>query len=96
MEKLKASSDWTKYKLIVDVILPNIETELSNREAVSEEDQEKFNDEYLYNLDMYGDLYGIQELEILLKNYKNYIDSHIKNGSNVEGDPRVCNARGAL
>jgi hypothetical protein len=87
MEKLKASSDWTKYKLIVDVILPNIETELSNREAVSEEDQEKFNDEYLYNLDMYGDLYGIQELEILLKNYKNYIDSHIKNGTNVEGDP---------
>lgn len=85
LSKLQASPDWVRYQLIVNVILPNIDTELSNRNVSSSDDKTELDESYRLDFDTYGDLYGVQELEHYLEQYKNSIEAHEDNGTNVPG-----------
>jgi hypothetical protein len=81
-EEFKKSVYWKNYKMIRDIVIPNIEIEMLNR-ALSEEDvEEDFNEDYKLDFDLYGDSYGINELKYQLNAINNKIAVYKENGYN--------------
>ena len=66
-EALAASSDANDYYQIRDVILPSIQIEIDNRNLPTDEDKEDYIDSYKTD----WKLYGLDELEVKLQDYKN-------------------------
>lgn len=75
-EALKNSPDFTDYDLIVNIIIPNIEIEMSNRELVNSDDYA----EYLDDWETDWKLFGLDELKAKLKGYQDTVTTLKKNG----------------
>lgn len=86
LEKLQASEDWKTYKLIKEIVIPNIEVEIYNRGINDKNLYKDFNDDYKYKFDLYGDSYGVKELEIYRDTIKNNMDALEKNGYGVPSE----------
>lgn len=86
LNALKASEDWKTYKLIKNIIIPNIDIELYNRGLDNKEDYLDFDDSYEYDFDTYGDSYGVQELTIQRDTLKNNLDLLAEKGYDKEGE----------
>lgn len=86
LEKLQASEDWKTYKLIKEIVIPNIEVEIYNRGINDKDLYKDFNDDYKYKFDLYGDSYGVKELEIYRDTIKNNMDALEKNGYGVPSE----------
>lgn len=86
LEKLQASEDWKTYKLIKEIVIPNIEVEIYNRGITDKNLYKDFNDDYKYRFDTYGDSYGVKELEIYRDTIKNNVDALEKNGYGVPSE----------
>ena len=69
-EALEASPDANTYHQIVDVILPNIEIEIANRNLPTSEGETDYLEEYLTTWEWYG----VSELEIKLQTYQNLVN----------------------
>ena len=69
-EALEASPDANTYHQIVDVILPNIEIEIANRNLPTSEGETDYLEEYLTTWKWYG----VSELEIKLQTYQNLVN----------------------
>lgn len=69
-EALEASPDANTYHQIVDVILPNIEIEIANRNLPTSEGESDYLEEYLTTWEWYG----VSELEIKLQTYQNLVN----------------------
>lgn len=79
---LDASDDANKYHQIVDVILPNIEIEISNRKLPSSIDIQ----EYIKTYETTWEYYGIYELEAKLKSYKDIVSLFQKDHYDITYD----------
>lgn len=86
LNALKASEDWKTYKLIKNIIIPNIDIELYNRGLDNKEDYLDFDDSYEYDFDTYGDSYGVQELTIQRDTLKDNLDLLAEKGYDKEGE----------
>lgn len=86
LDKLQSSEDWKTYKLIKEIIIPNIEVEIYNRGIDDKNLYKDFNDDYKYKFDTYGDSYGVKELEICRDTIKNNIEALEKNGYGVPSE----------
>lgn len=82
---LQASPDWKTYKMLKDIVIPNIDIELHNRGLTSKDDYLDFKDDYLYDFGTYGDSYGLTELKIRSEELKNSMDTLAEKGYDVEG-----------
>ena len=82
---LQASPDWKTYKMLKDIVIPNINIELYNRGLSSKDDYLDFKDDYLYDFGTYGDSYGLTELKIRSEELKNNMDTLAEKGYDVEG-----------
>lgn len=71
--RLKTSDDWPNYKMIRDIIIKNIQIEITNRGLDSSEDDLDFDENYKLNFDVYGDSYGVAELEVQLKSLQDQV-----------------------
>ena len=69
-DALDASPDANTYHQIVDVILPNIEIEIANRDLPTSEGESDYLEEYLTTWEWYG----VSELEIKLQTYQNLVN----------------------
>lgn len=69
-EALDASPDANTYYQIVDVILPNIEIEIANRELPTSEGESDYLEEYLTTWEWYG----VSELTIRLQSYQDLVN----------------------
>lgn len=69
-EALDASPDANTYHQIVDVILPNIEIEIANRELPTSEGESDYLEEY----ETTWEWYGVSELEIKLQSYQDIVN----------------------
>lgn len=69
-EALEASPDANTYHQIVDVILPNIEIEIANRNLPTSEGETDYLEEYLTTWKWYG----VSELEIKLQSYQDAVN----------------------
>lgn len=69
-EALDASPDANTYYQIVDVILPNIEIEIANRELPTSEGESDYLEEY----ETTWEWYGVSELEIKLQSYQDAVN----------------------
>lgn len=69
-EALNASPDAATYHQIVDVILPNIEIEIANRELPTSEGETDYLEEY----ETTWEWYGVNELEIKLQSYQDAVN----------------------
>ena len=69
-EALDASPDANTYHQIVDVILPNIEIEIANRELPTSEGESDYLEEYLTTWEWYG----VSELTIRLQSYQDLVN----------------------
>ena len=69
-EALDASPDANTYHQIVDVILPNIEIEIANRELPTSEGETDYLEEYLTTWEWYG----VSELTIRLQSYQDLVN----------------------
>lgn len=69
-EALDASPDANTYHQIVDVILPNIEIEIANRELPTSEGETDYLEEY----ETTWEWYGVNELEIKLQSYQDAVN----------------------
>lgn len=69
-EALEASPDSNIYHQIVDVILPNIEIEIANRELPTSEGETDYLEEY----ETTWEWYGVSELEIKLQSYQDAVN----------------------
>lgn len=69
-EALDASPDANTYHQIVDVILPNIEIEIANRELPTSEGESDYLEEYLTTWEWYG----VNELTIRLQSYQDLVN----------------------
>ena len=69
-EALEASPDANTYHQIVDVILPNIEIEIANRNLPTSEGESDYLEEYLTTWEWYG----VSELEIKLQSYQDAVN----------------------
>lgn len=69
-EALDASPDANTYHQIVDVILPNIEIEIANRELPTSEGESDYLEEY----ETTWEWYGVSELEIKLQSYQDAVN----------------------
>lgn len=69
-EALDASPDANTYHQIVDVILPNIEIEIANRELPTSEGESDYLEEYATTWEWYG----VSELEIKLQSYQDAVN----------------------
>lgn len=69
-EALDASPDANTYYQIVNVILPNIEIEISNRELPTSEGESDYLEEY----ETTWEWYGVNELEIKLQSYQDAVN----------------------
>lgn len=78
-EALKKSADANDYYQIRDVIIPSIKIEISNRDVPTDDDKEKYIDSYKTD----WKLYGLDELQVKLDEYKNIITTCEKGGYNV-------------
>lgn len=83
---LMQSSDWKTYKMLRDIVVPNIDIELNNRTLPSKDDYTDFFDGYLYDFDTYGDSYGVQELKAQQKSLNDRIERLKENGYDEPGD----------
>lgn len=81
---LKDSSptDYANYILIKNQIIPNIDIEMSNRQLENSKDDKEFLDGYKYDFKIYGDSYGVTELENQLTMLKNSLSVLEKKGYN--------------
>lgn len=82
IDKLNASPDANIYHQIVDVILPNIDIEISNRELPTSVGEEDFIETYLTTWDWYG----VNELEIKLQSYQDIVNLLRKNHYDLTWD----------
>lgn len=69
-EALDASPDANTYHQIVDVILPNIEIEIANRELPTSEGETDYLEEY----ETTWEWYGVNELQIKLQSYQDIVN----------------------
>lgn len=69
-EALDASPDANTYHQIVDVILPNIEIEIANRELPTSEGETDYLEEY----ETTWKWYGVNELQIKLQSYQDIVN----------------------
>lgn len=69
-EALDASPDANIYHQIVDVILPNIEIEIANRDLPTSEGETDYLEEY----ETTWEWYGVNELEIKLQSYQDAVN----------------------
>ena len=69
-DALDASPDANTYYQIVDVILPNIEIEIANRELPTSEGESDYLEEYLTTWEWYG----VNELTIRLQSYQDLVN----------------------
>lgn len=69
-EALDASPDANTYHQIVDVILPNIEIEITNRELPTSEGETDYLEEY----ETTWEWYGVNELQIKLQSYQDIVN----------------------
>ena len=69
-EALDASPDANTYHQIVDVILPNIEIEIANRELPTSEGETDYLEEY----ETTWEWYGVNELQIKLQSYRDIVN----------------------
>ena len=69
-EALDASLDANTYHQIVDVILPNIEIEIANRELPTSEGETDYLEEY----ETTWEWYGVNELQIKLQSYQDIVN----------------------
>lgn len=69
-EALDASPDANTYHQIVDVILPNIEIEIANRELPTSEGES----DYLEAYETTWEWYGVNELQIKLQSYQDIVN----------------------
>ena len=69
-EALDASPDANTYHQIVDVILPNIEIEIANRELPTSEGETDYIEEY----ETTWEWYGVNELQIKLQSYQDIVN----------------------
>lgn len=69
-DALDASPDANTYYQIVDVILPNIEIEIANRELPTSEGESDYLEEYLTTWEWYG----VSELTIRLQSYQDLVN----------------------
>lgn len=76
--RLKQSDDWANYVMIRDIIIPNINTEIYNRSLDTDKLNKEFNEDYLYNFDVYGNSYGVAELETQRKVLINKVTGYEK------------------
>lgn len=74
-EALDASPDANTYHQIVDVILPNIEIEIANRELPTSEGETDYLEEY----ETTWEWYGVNELQIKLQSYQDIVNILKKN-----------------
>lgn len=74
-EALDASPDANTYHQIVDVILPNIEIEIVNRELPTSEGETDYLEEY----ETTWEWYGVNELQIKLQSYQDIVNILKKN-----------------
>ena len=70
LDALNASPDANKYHQIVDVILPNIDIEIANRELPTSEGETDYLEEY----ETTWEWYGVNELEIKLQSYQDAVN----------------------
>ncbi len=68
--KLEASDDAQRYHQIVDVILPNIQIEIDNRELPTSEGESDFIEDY----ETKWEYYGVNELSVKLESYKDIVN----------------------
>lgn len=68
-EAIKNSVDYNDYIQIKDTIIVNIEIEMENRELPTSIGEQEYTENYKTN----WDLYGLDELEVNLENYKNIV-----------------------
>lgn len=78
-EALDSSTDANDYYQIKDVILPSIQIEIDNRQLSTDKEEA----EYINSYETNWDLYGLDELQVKLDEYKNIIAVCEKGGYDV-------------
>ena len=78
--------DYSDYDMVLNEILPNIETALYNRDVSSAQDTRQYLDNWEFNFDRYGKSYGVDELRSRITTLNNQIDTLKKKGYDEEGD----------